>query len=181
MNTYTLTECADRIETLMAMGLEKAKIRATLTLEDYPAKLVTEAFKSLKVSTKAPTFASSYYEFLSTTKRSEAECIGYIQGLGVYDETSSNVKKHQSHYLSIASLAEAIWDAKGSEPEAGAESENDIHIKSAWASLKGAKAKFDNGAKVRRTTFHPDKVSHLNDAELTKAYSDFFKEVTDRG
>lgn len=57
-------------------------------------------------------FASLYYDFLAANpSMSEDEAKAYIQGEGDHDETSDNVKRHESHYLNIWSLANRIANA----------------------------------------------------------------------
>lgn len=172
MNTTTLENAIARIEVLLTKGLPKAKIEASLILEDYPKATIREAFKALSVKPKATTFASEYYAFLSASPRTKEMAEEYIMGGGEYGETSTNVKKHLSHYLNIHSLTLAIWDSKG---EAPAEPKMDKNVADAWDHLEAVKAKFNDGVKVRKTSVHPDKVSHLNDKDLTNAYKEFFQ------
>ncbi len=164
----------NRIEELRNSGLNDKKVRAYLVLEDFSAKDITEAFKSLGGAKKAKGFAAEYYEWLAANPRTTEEATQYIKGTGEFGETSDNVKKHLSHYLNIHSLASTIWESKveaAPEAEADAEtSEREDAIKAAWDKLKKARA-----GKRKVKTIHPDKVSYLNDEELTTAYSDYFK------
>lgn len=162
----------NRIEELRGNGLNDKKVRAYLVLEDFSAKDITEAFKSLGGAKKAKGFAAEYYEWLAANPRTSEEATQYIKGAGEFGETSDNVKKHLSHYLNIQSLASTIWESKVEvEPEVEAETnEREEAIKAAWDKLKKARS-----AKRKVKTIHPDKVSYLEDEELTTAYSDYFK------
>ena len=102
----------DRIIELQQSLDTKAKIRAALTLEDYTAKQINEAFKNMNVSTKAKTFASDFYSWLAIEPRERWEAEQYIMGEGEYGETSNNVKNHLSHYLNIWELTVTIWESK---------------------------------------------------------------------
>lgn len=94
-------------------SITNAKLTAYLTIDDYTNKEIKEAFKAEGRTTDKPkTFASEYYNFLAEAKRTEAEATDYIMGLGEYGETSANVQKHRSHYLSIHGLSVAIFNAK---------------------------------------------------------------------
>ncbi|MCP4345343.1 MAG: hypothetical protein GY795_07435 [Desulfobacterales bacterium] len=161
-----------RIEELRNSGLSDKKVRAYLVLEDFSAKDITEAFKTLGDTNKVLGFKAGFYNWLAEKPRSEAEARGYILGEEGYSETSDNVKKSLSTNLNIWGLSKAIWDAKvEAAPETEAEtSEREDAIKAAWDKLKKARA-----GKRKVKTIHPDKVSYLNDEELTAAYSDYFK------
>tara|TARA_R110000782_G_scaffold150445_1_gene243119 strand:- start:252 stop:569 length:318 start_codon:yes stop_codon:yes gene_type:complete len=96
-----------RIEELS--DLPVAKIRATLTLEDYKAADITSALKESGLSTKKVAFAETFYGWLAIEERDEDEVNAYIMGDGEFGETSSNVQKHLNHYVNIANLARTIW------------------------------------------------------------------------
>lgn len=163
-----------RIEELRASGLNDKKVRAYLVLDDYSAKDITEAFKALNITSKVLGFKASFYNWLAEEPRSEEEARGYILGEEGYEETSDNVKKSLSTNLNIWGLSKAIWDAKVEiEPKEGASDRGDA-IKAAWDKLAKAKA-----SKRKVKTIHPDKVSYLEDEELTTAYSNYFKGVVE--
>lgn len=132
-------------------------------------------------------FTAGYYDWLAEEARSEQEAYDYIM-----DGTSSNVQNHLTHYLNIWALAETVRSgvkvkrtiAAGkpakSEKKASKEKEpaweyDSAHpyqdVKSAWETLKREQAK----ARPAKTKVHPDKVSHLGDAELTAAYTKAFQ------
>jgi hypothetical protein len=165
----TLNNAITRIDELLGKGLERAKIEATLILEDYPKATIKEAFKALSVKPKAATFASEFYTFLGSNPRTKEEAEEYIMGGGMYGETSANVKKHLSHYMNIWALTSTIWEGKADEPKM------DENVKAAWDHLNAAKKRYADGVNIKKTTVHPDKVSHLGDAELTNAYKEFFQ------
>ena len=176
MNTNTnLNSAISFAENLLEKGYTKAKIEAYLTLEDYSKATIKEALKSLNIGSKARTFASDYYEYLSTEVRTQSEASAYILGTGEYGETSQNVKKHLSHYLNIWELTVAIWNTKGETKEEEETEADSPEVKAAWAKLKKAKADYESGKNVRKATVHPDKVSSFGNAELTNAYKEFFQ------
>ncbi len=160
----------NRVKELQAQSLTITKIKAFLTLEDYSAKEITAALKEAGVTGGKPkTFASEYYDWLAERPRTLVEAEDYIMGLGEFGETTNNVQKHKSHYLNIADLTIRVWVTKSTEAEPE-QDERAAKIKAAWDKLATAKGK------ARKTkSIHPDKVSHLNDDELTKAYNDYFK------
>lgn len=162
-----------RINELLEQGLTTTKIKAFLTIEDYSPKDIANAFKELGLTGSKPkTFASEYYNWLALKQRSTNDAIDYINGLGEYGETTTNVQKHKSHYLNIAELSATIWNAKTPE-------EDDIQVRAAFDKLNKAKQAWaDGGKKPRKATFHPDKISSLDNDELTEAYTAFFKELS---
>jgi hypothetical protein len=163
-----------RITELQDSGMTNTKIKAFLTIEDYSAKDITAAFKELGlIGTKPKTFASEYYDWLATEHRLESEAEDYIAGLGEFGETSKNVKAHKSHYLNIRELAALIWCCTATE-----ETDEQIEIKAAWALHRKLTAKLDDGknlTKAEKSKCHPDKVSYLNNSELTAAYNELSK------
>ena len=56
-------------------------------------------------------FATKFYDWLSQQSRNAEEVKAYINGEGDHEDTSDNVKKHASHYVAIAAMAEKIWAA----------------------------------------------------------------------
>ena len=92
--------------------LPVAKIRATLTLEDYSVKDITEALKEAGLSTKKIAFTETYYAWLEVEQRTEADAKDYILGEGEFGETSANVQNHVNHYLKIHGLSATIWESK---------------------------------------------------------------------
>ena len=106
MNTLT-----NRVVELNEAGLTIAKIRATLTLEDYAAKDITAAIKDASISAVKVGFASEFYAFIAEELRTTEEATAYIMGTDGEKETSKNVKKHLSHYLAIHELSVTIWNA----------------------------------------------------------------------
>ena len=164
-----------RILELQDSGFNNTKIKAYLQIEDYSAKEITAAFKDLGLTgSKHKTFASEYYDWLATESRTEEEATAYILGTGEFGETSKNVKAHKSHYLNIRELSANIWAQQGGAPE----TDEQIEIKAAWVFHKKMTAKLDKGTKLtkaEKAKAHPDKISYLNDSELTAAYNELSK------
>jgi len=167
----------DRINELNTNGLTLTKLKAYLTIDGYTNKEVTSALKELGLTGSKPkTFASEYYNYLAIELRSVEDATDYINGLGEFGETSKNVIAHKSHYLNIRELSESIWVSKGGEVKE--ETDRDIDIKAAYLLLKRLAKKLDSGnslTKAEKNRIHPDKVSYLEDAELTAAYNDLSK------
>ena len=164
-----------RIEELMEQGMSTAKVKAFLTLEDYSAKDIAAAMKEMGATSKPKTFASDYYDWLASSKRTAEQAVAYIQGTGEFGETSKNVKAHQSHYLNIWSLSAAIWVKQDTKVE---DTDEEIEIKAAWVFHKKMTAKLDSRkslTKAEKSKCHPDKVAQYNDKELTAAYNELSK------
>ena len=110
MNTLIL----DRINDLQATSIANnvAKIRASLTLEDFTAKDIAAGLKEAGITgAKAATFANVYYDWLAAGERTDLEALDYIMGDGEFGETSANVMKSKAHYLNIHALTIRIWNA----------------------------------------------------------------------
>ena len=103
-----MTNILNRVEELKALPV--AKIRATLTLEDYPAKDITAALKDAGVSGKKVQFAESFYAWLAEGQRSADEVKAYVMGDGEFGETSNNTQTHLNHFMNIGDLARVIWN-----------------------------------------------------------------------
>jgi hypothetical protein len=79
--------------------------------------------------------------------------------------SASNINEYWKGYdlhLALTKAAAARAAAANMDPA----------VREAWDNLNAAKA---NPAGVKRNAFHPDKVSHLGDAALNDAYTEFFK------
>lgn len=138
-------------------------------------------------------FADQYYDWLAQEARTEQEAHDLIMG-----NESQNVRNHLTHYLNIWALAETVRSGQkvsrtitagkaspkassSAEPKAKAkpkESEWEYNsaapyesVKAAWETLRREQA----SKRPRKTAVHPDKVSYLNDAELTAAYTKAFQ------
>jgi hypothetical protein len=103
-----MTTILNRVQELSELPV--AKIRATLTLEDYAAKDITAALKDAGVSGKKVQFAESFYGWLADEQRDDSDVRAYILGDGEFGETSGNVQNHLNHYVNIADLARLIWN-----------------------------------------------------------------------
>lgn len=188
---------------LLKAGCPKAILK-TVVMDVYPisAKAIEEITKEWEAENKSTTrkaggFAADFYNWLAEEARSEQEAHDYIMGLGEYGDTTKNTKAHLTHFLNIWALAETVrsgetvlrsFSAKkttagGSSSKAKAEPKqekdtweyDDSHpfqdVRSAKENLKRESQR----ARPRKTRVHPDKVAHLDDAELTKMYTDAFK------
>ena len=65
-----------RIEELKDLPI--AKVRATLTLEDYSAKDISEGLKEAGLSGKKVAFAESFYGYLAEAPRLPEDAKAYI-------------------------------------------------------------------------------------------------------
>lgn len=99
-----MTNLTNRVIELNEDGLTIAKIRATLTLEDYTGKEISAAIKEAGISSAKRGFASDFYDFLAKEQRLESEALEMIMA------GSDNVIKHKSHYLAIWELSNNIWN-----------------------------------------------------------------------
>lgn len=160
----------------------------------FKAKDITDAYKAAeeragKARIRVGGFAQDYYDWLAEERRTEFEARNYI----LNEKNSKNVKAHLTHYLNIWALTESVRTGQKTSRSFGAEKEaeqaqgpsaglggdgweydmskpyNDV--RSAKETLKREMAK----PKPNRNRFHPDKVSYLNDEELTHMYTEAFK------
>ena len=175
----------NRIDELKELGHNTTKIRAFLTIDDFSKKDIDSALKS--VNTRKVGFNAAYLEWLGLAPRNKQEAEDYVNGKGEYGEVSDNIPRFMSRHMGIWELAQTIWNTKmyDEEPEPegmGApekeRSQEDIDeehrqetIQAAWDRLKRAKLK----PKKQNKNINPDKVSYLNDEELTKAYTEYYK------
>lgn len=84
---------------------------AAALIRAYGKKNEVEVFKKAKASGGAGKagFASKFYEFLAGNPTcTKEEAVAYIQGTDGNEETTENVKRHQSHYLAIHALVNKI-------------------------------------------------------------------------
>lgn len=172
-------------EIYMAWG-KSAGMHSVKELEEF-----WKLCQPVKTSGGPRGFADSYYDWLAETSREEQEAADYI-----LSSESQNVRNHLTHYLNIWALAETVRRGKkvvrtvvatkeAGEPkvkpqakakERAPEWEYNASapygdVKSAWETLKREREK----ARPAKTKVHPDKVAHLNDAELSKAYTEAFQ------
>lgn len=170
----------------MAWGKEQGVVAKALEAEWKEAT-------PQKTGGGAKGFADSYYDWLAETTRTEQEAHDLIMG-----DESQNVRNHLTHYLNIWALAETVRSgqkvsrtitagkaspkasssagpkakAKQKEPEWEYNSAAPYEsVKAAWETLRREQA----SKRPRKTAVHPDKVSYLNDAELTAAYTKAFQ------
>ena len=136
-------------------------------------------------------FAEHYYDWLAGGERSEVEAHDYIMS-----DDSENTRRHLTHFLNIWALAETVRrgekvsrtitagkaspkasssaepKAKAKEPEWEYNSAAPYEsVKAAWETLRREQA----SKRPAKNKVHPDKVSYLNDAELTAAYTKAFQ------
>lgn len=137
-------------------------------------------------------FADTYYDWLAEASREEQEAADYIMG-----NESANVRNHLTHYLNIWALTETV--RKGSKvvrtitagkaeprPSANKKSAEPKAEKDTWeynaadpyADVRSAKETMKREMakpRPRKTAVHPDKVAHLNDAAVSKMYTEAFQ------
>ena len=100
-----------KVEELMARLSGSTDKSAAALIRAYAKKNGIEAFKKAKGGTgEAKTgFAAKFYDFLvANPECTVAEATAFIQGTDGNEETSENVKRHQSHYLAIHRLVNRV-------------------------------------------------------------------------
>lgn len=100
-----------KVEELMARLSGSTDKSAAALIRAYAKKNGIEAFKKAKGGTgEAKTgFAAKFYDFLVANPAcTVAEATAFIQGADGNEETSENVKRHQSHYLAIHRLVNRV-------------------------------------------------------------------------
>lgn len=100
-----------KVEELMARLSGSTDKSAAALIRAYAKKNGIEAFKKAKGGTgEAKTgFAAKFYDFLVANPTSTVEqATAFIQGTDGHEETTENVKRHQSHYLAIHRLVNRI-------------------------------------------------------------------------
>lgn len=100
-----------KVEELMARLSGSTDKSAAALIRAYAKKNGLEAFKKAKGSTgEAKTgFSSKFYEWLVANPTSTVEqATAFIQGTEGHEETTENVKRHQSHYLAIHRLINRV-------------------------------------------------------------------------
>ena len=100
-----------KVEELMARLSGSTDKSAAALIRAYAKKNGIEAFKKAKGGTgEAKTgFAAKFYDFLVANPAcTVAEATAFIQGTDGHEETTENVKRHQSHYLAIHRLVNRI-------------------------------------------------------------------------
>ena len=100
-----------KVEELMARLSGSTDKSAAALIRAYAKKNGIEAFKKAKGGTgEAKTgFAAKFYDFLAANPAcTVAEATAFIQGTDGHEETTENVKRHQSHYLAIHRLVNRI-------------------------------------------------------------------------
>lgn len=100
-----------KVEELMARLSGSTDKSAAALIRAYAKKNGIEAFKKAKGGTgEAKTgFAAKFYDFLVANPAcTVAEATAFIQGTDGHEETTENVKRHQSHYLAIHCLVNRI-------------------------------------------------------------------------
>ena len=100
-----------KVEELMARLSGSTDKSAAALIRAYAKKNGIEAFKKAKGGNgEAKTgFAAKFYDFLVANPAcTVAEATAFIQGTDGHEETTENVKRHQSHYLAIHRLVNRI-------------------------------------------------------------------------
>ena len=173
----------------MAWGKEKGIVTKALEAEWKDAT-------PQKTSGGAKGFADQYYDWLAQEARTEQEAHDIIMG-----NESQNVRNHLTHYLNIWALAETVRSGKkvartitagkaSPKPEGSASAKNASKAKTEpeweydashpYQDVRSAKETLKRNADSKRpskTKVHPDKVAHLNDAELSKMYTSAFQNM----
>ena len=93
----------DRAAELAELGLEKKKIIATLTLEDYSPKDIATAFPA---GEKKRTFREDYYDFLVEMLPSKDEATAWIKDYPGYE--GSNIERNLSAFLRDVELVARV-------------------------------------------------------------------------
>ena len=109
-----------KVEELMARLAGSTDKSAAALIRAYAKKNGIEAFKKAKGGTgEAKTgFAAKFYDFLvANPECTVAEATAFIQGTDGNEETSENVKRHQSHYLAIHRLVNRVAGVAGVSAE----------------------------------------------------------------
>ena len=170
----------------MAWGKEKGIVAKALEQEWKDAQ-------PEKASGGARGFTDYYYSWLAEAPRTEQEAYDYVMS-----NESQNVRNYLTHHLNIWALAESIRQGKkvfrtisagkaspkassSAEPKAKAKPKEPAweynsaapyeSVKAAWETLRREQA----SKRPAKNKVHPDKVSYLNDAELTAAYTKAFQ------
>ena len=100
-----------KVEELMARLTGSTDKSAAALIRAYAKKNGIEAFKKAKGGNgEAKTgFAAKFYDWLVANPTSTVEqATAFIQGTDGHEETTENVKRHQSHYLAIHRLVNRI-------------------------------------------------------------------------
>ena len=100
-----------KVEELMARLSGSTDKSAAALIRAYAKKNGIEAFKKAKGGNgEAKTgFAAKFYDFLVANPAcTVAEATAFIQGTDGHEETTENVKRHQSHYLAIHRLVNRV-------------------------------------------------------------------------
>ena len=100
-----------KVEELMTRLSGSTDKSAAALIRAYAKKNGVEAFKKAKGGTgEAKTgFAAKFYDWLVANPTSTVEqATAFIQGTDGHEETTENVKRHQSHYLAIHRLVNRI-------------------------------------------------------------------------
>ena len=189
-----MSNVIDKIKELNKEGRATKYIRAYLTMEGYSDKVITGLLKEAGVGRSSSKWTQSntlnwlgedarterelYEKILENDARNEARWVNdrnKVRGLlnAVYSKFTDVFEDPATPALKllIKNLSEGKTAKAEPEPEPEPElNERDAAIKAAWDKLNAAIKK---GKKNR--SIHPDKVDSLKDAELYKAYEDFFK------
>lgn len=99
------------VEELVAAMSGTTEKSASALIRAAAKKQGVECFKKAKEGNGEAKsgFASKFYDFLVANPTcSKEQAIAFVQGTDGNEETSENVKRHQSHYLSIHALVNRI-------------------------------------------------------------------------
>ena len=96
----------DRVVALQLEGIEKRKIIAMLTLEDYTAAEIAKAFPPAE---KRQTFRSEYEDYLVEETPSSEDAKEWIEDWIKTNPTrSSNIERHLKYYVNYAKLVQRV-------------------------------------------------------------------------
>ena len=164
--------------------------------EGHVVKELESAWKEaqpVKAKGGARGFADVYYNWLAEDERTEQEAADYINS-----SDSQNVRNHLTHYLNIWALVATVRAGQnvsrtivGSKTEASATKEPTAEkkpaakkdnweydasqpyadVRSAWETLERVR----KSKRPAKTKVAPEKVAHLEDADVTDAYTKAFE------
>lgn len=102
---------ASAVAALVASLQGSAEKSASALIRAAAKKQGVECFKKAKESSgeSKTGFAAKFYDFLVANPTcTKEQAVAFIQGTDGNEETSDNVKKHQSHYMGIHALVNRI-------------------------------------------------------------------------
>ena len=194
-SSATLSEAAEQAANSGIAGAKDVYL-AWGKSEGHVVKERESAWKEaqpVKAKGGARGFADVYYNWLAEDERTEQEAADYINS-----SDSQNVRNHLTHYLNIWALVATVRAGTninrtivGSKAETSAtESKGEdkpkakpvdkweydaskpyVDVRSAWETLERVR----KSKRPAKTKVAPEKVAHLEDADVTDAYTKAFE------